>query len=82
MPQRISLREANQHLSRYVAAVERGDEVVITRRGRPVARLAPGAKEERLSAKQRAAFERTLARMRTGYPLGGGRVAREDLYDT
>jgi prevent-host-death family protein len=35
MRHRISLRQANQHFSRYVAAVERGDEFVITRRGRP-----------------------------------------------
>ena len=80
MQQRVSLREANQHLSRYVAAVERGSEVVITRRGRQVARLVPVTKEERMTDGQRAALERTLARMRTGYSLGGG-VKRDELYD-
>ncbi len=34
-----SFREANQHVSRYVRAVEQGHVVVITRRGGPVARL-------------------------------------------
>ena len=33
MEQRISLREANQHLSRYIEAVQKGQEIVITRRG-------------------------------------------------
>jgi prevent-host-death family protein len=37
----VSLRDANQHLSRYVTAVEQGQEFVITRRRRPVAKLVP-----------------------------------------
>lgn len=77
---RVSLREANQHLSRYVAAAECGEDIVITRRGRPVARLVPVRKEKGLSAEQRRALKRTLARMRTGYPLGGGRLGREELH--
>jgi len=39
--QSISLREANQNFSRVMAAVERGEVFVITRRGCEVARLAP-----------------------------------------
>jgi prevent-host-death family protein len=35
----ISIREANQHLSRCVDAVQDGAEIIITRRGVPVARL-------------------------------------------
>lgn len=34
-----SVYEAKTHLSRLLAAVEAGEEVVITRNGRPVARL-------------------------------------------
>ncbi len=82
MEKRVSLRDANQHLSRYVAAVERGDGFVITRRGRPVARLVPVEKDERMTAQQQAALERTLARMCRGYRLGGERGAREELYDS
>lgn len=78
---RVSLRDANQHLSRYVAAVERGDAFVITRRGRPVARLVPVASAERMTDRQRAALERTLARMRTGYRLGGRRIGRDELHE-
>jgi len=33
--------EAKTHLSRLLAAVERGERVTITRRGRPVAALVP-----------------------------------------
>jgi prevent-host-death family protein len=35
----VAIRKLKAHLSRYIDAVQRGDEVVITKRGRPVARL-------------------------------------------
>jgi prevent-host-death family protein len=35
----IGLREANHHLTKHIKSVEEGYEVIITRRGRPVARL-------------------------------------------
>ena len=76
--QQVSLREANQHLSRYVAAVEQGGEVLITRRGRPVARLTGIPERKRLSREQRLALARLTAGVR---PLKIGRVRREDLYD-
>ena len=51
--------EAKNHLSALLDAVERGEEVVITRRGRPVARLvAP------VPTVDRAEAEAALARMR------------------
>ena len=48
--QAVSLREANQNFSRLMAAVERGEVFVITRRGREVARLAPSSLPAMLSA--------------------------------
>jgi prevent-host-death family protein len=38
---RIGLREANRHFSRLMKAVRNGTEVVLTERGRPVAKLVP-----------------------------------------
>jgi len=35
----VTIHEAKTHLSRLIAAVERGEEVVIARRDTPVARL-------------------------------------------
>lgn len=76
--QQVSLREANQHLSRYVAEVEKGGEVLITRRGKPVARLTGIRERNRMSREQRLA----LTRLRTSArALEIGRVRREDLYD-
>lgn len=37
----VNVHEAKTHLSRLLARVERGEEVVISRSGKPVARLVP-----------------------------------------
>lgn len=37
----IGLFEAKTHLSEYVARAEKGEEVIITRHNRPVARIVP-----------------------------------------
>ena len=80
MEQRISLREANQHLSRYIEAVQKGQEIVITRRGVPVAKLVGVPTARELSPEQEKARARSLARMRRGYALGGLRVKRDELH--
>ena len=41
MKKTVNVHEAKTHLSRLIARVERGDEIVIARAGRPVARLLP-----------------------------------------
>ena len=81
MELRVNLREANQHLSRYVKAVEAGDVVVITRRGKPVARLIPEPATRELSPDQVQARERTRKRLEKGYPLGVKRFDRESIYE-
>ena len=37
----VNVHEAKTHLSRLLGLVERGEEVIIARAGRPVARLLP-----------------------------------------
>ena len=37
----VNIHEAKTHLSRLLSRVERGDEIVIARAGRPIARLLP-----------------------------------------
>jgi prevent-host-death family protein len=78
MKQRVSLREANQHLSRYVAAVERGGEVVITRRGRPVARIVRVAARRELTPSQVRAWKRIKA---GAARLAIGPLRRDDLHE-
>ena len=81
MKHQISLRQANQHLSRYIRSVEDGNELVITRRGKPVARLVPVSEDRRLSDEQRAALDRSRERMRRGADLGGRMPSRDELHE-
>ena len=40
----VNIHEAKTHLSRLIEAVERGEEIIIARSGKPVARLCPPRK--------------------------------------
>jgi prevent-host-death family protein len=77
----ISLREANQRFARCIREVEAGAEYVITRNGRPVARLVPIGGRRILTAAQEAALARTLSRMTNGWPIGAGPLDREALHE-
>ncbi len=75
----VSAREANQSFSKLLAEVAAGDEVVITRRGRPVAKLSPYAEET--SPERAAAVERMVKLMREGVDLGGLRATRDEMHE-
>lgn len=81
MKQLINIREANQHLSRYIDAVQDGNEIIITRRGLPVAKLSAIGRSMKLNDAQKAARKRSYARMRKGYSMGGRMPTREKLYE-
>lgn len=40
-PEQVNMHDAKTHLSRLVERVEAGEEIVISRAGRPVAKLVP-----------------------------------------
>lgn len=56
----VNVHEAKTHLSRLLVRVEAGEEIVISRAGRPVARLVP---------------VRRTRRRRPGRFVGKGRIA-------
>lgn len=76
----IGLREANQRFTHYIDTVENGEEVLITRRGKPIAKLVPVSSKKSLTIKQKAALKRTLQRMRKGYDLGGKKFNRDESH--
>ncbi len=79
--QEITLREMNQNFSRHMRAVEKGGEIIITRRGQPVARLVAVSASKKLTKEQEAARVRAHKRMMQGYHLGGERLKRETIYE-
>jgi prevent-host-death family protein len=76
----VSAREANQSFSKLLRAVAEGEEVVITRRGKPVARLAPI--EPVVDAERQAEIDRLIEHWREGVDLGEPvSWTRDELYD-
>ena len=77
----VSLMTANQQFSRLIREVESGEDIVITRRGRPVARLVPHREDKTADPEWVAAYERMMERLEEGASLGGLRVRRGEIYD-
>lgn len=77
----VSLMTANQEFSRLIQEVERGEDFVITRRGRPVARLVPHREDKTADPEWAAAWGRMMERLEEGASLGGLRIERDTIYD-
>jgi prevent-host-death family protein len=69
----VSAREANQQFSKILRAAAGGEEVTITQRGVPVAKLVPlAAADSRDSAERERRREEALEFFRKGLPGGIG----------
>ena len=75
-----SLMTANQEFSRLVKEVEHGEGFLITRRGRPVAKLVPHTADKTADPEWAAAYRRMVARLDEGASVGGLGVEREELH--
>jgi prevent-host-death family protein len=64
----VTAREANQHFAKVLSAVEGGEEVVISKRGKPVAVMSPY--KPALDAEHQAAVEHLKAVMDEPVELG------------
>lgn len=58
---KVGLFEAKTHLSALVDAAERGETIVVTRNGKPVAQLGPIRSEKRRSMTRKAAVDQIFA---------------------
>ena len=79
--QEIGAFEAKNKLGALLDRVERGEEIIITRHGKPVARLVPIAGRRVFSPEQKAARARARARMEQGWPIAVGPLDRGSLHD-
>ncbi len=59
---RASIAALKARLSEYLDAVKAGEEVIVTDRGRPVARLAPISTSEQIDARMQQLVRAGLAR--------------------
>ncbi len=77
----IPLMTANQEFSKLIKEVERGESFLISRRGRPVAKLTPHFADRMADPEWAAAYRRMMARLEQGARLGGLHVDRNEIHD-
>jgi prevent-host-death family protein len=78
----VSARQANHEFSELLSRVERGEEIVITKRNKPVAVLSPY--QPPLMTKEREqAIRHAIDVMRKGLPWGSAlrRFRREEMHE-
>ncbi len=80
--QEMTVREANQNFSKLIAAAERGETIVITKNGTPVAKIVPQTADLSSDPEWRKAFEALEASLRskraTGFRVGT--ITEDDKY--
>jgi prevent-host-death family protein len=79
----IAVSEAKGRLTDLVRRAEAGEEVVLTRHGRPAVQLTPVSASEsadEVRARRRAAIERAILAARERGPDGGPTAARSQDY--
>ena len=81
MKQLVPLREVNHHLAEYIHSVESGNEVIITRRGKPIARMIPLKKVTQLTRQQKKSRKNLFSLMENGLSLKGEKFEREILHE-
>jgi len=80
MARLFSAREANQHFSEILGRATDGETVIITRRGKPVAKLVRYTPEAEAIGNL-SAWQRLSAKLEAGLSLGGEVFDRDSLYE-
>lgn len=79
----MTVREANQNFSQVVAAAERGETIIITKNGVPVAKLSPQSPKRTADPEWAAAYAKLrkalAAKPKTGFRVG--QISEDDKYD-
>jgi prevent-host-death family protein len=77
----VSLREVNHHLAQHIHSVEKGNEIVITRRGKPIAMIIPLKKVTQLTREQQKSRKNLFSIMEKGLSLRGETFSRDSLHE-
>jgi prevent-host-death family protein len=70
----VSARQANRDFSELLSRVERGEEILVTKRSKPVALLSP-YHPPRLTPERQAAIDHAIEVMGTRSILGNARTS-------
>jgi len=78
----MTVRQANQNFSQVISAAEGGETIVITKNGKPVAKITPQTADRTADPEWRAAYAALRKSLRakpaTGYRVGT--ITEEDKY--
>ena len=78
----MTIREARKNFSQVIAAAERGETIIISKNGTPVAKIAPQPADRGDDPEWRSAFaalKKSLrAKRATGYRVGA--ITEDDKY--
>lgn len=78
----MTVRQANQNFSQVISAAEGGETIVITKNGKPVAKITPQGTDRTADPEWRAAFAVLRKSLRgkraTGYRVGT--ITEDDKY--
>jgi prevent-host-death family protein len=78
MDKAISAADANRRFSELLRIVKKGQSVIVTSHGKPVAKITPLAEDEQAAEGARSAL---FTRLRTERVANAGRWTRDELYD-
>jgi prevent-host-death family protein len=78
----MTVREANQNFSQVIAAAERGETIVVTKNGRPVAKITPQPEDRASDPEWRTSFAalRKSLRSKRGHGFRVGTITEDDKY--
>jgi prevent-host-death family protein len=77
----LTLCDAHQTFSSCIRAVESGEDFMITRNGKPVARLIPVSSRRVLTEQQQEALAHFREVVREGWSLNSGPLDRDILHE-
>jgi len=78
MDKAISAADANRRFSELLRIVKKGQSVIVTSHGKPVAKITSLAEDEQAAEGARSAL---FTRLRTERVANAGRWTRDELYD-
>ena len=78
----VSARQANHKFSDLLSRVERGEEILITKRSKPVAVLLP-YRPPMMTAERQRAIQHAISVMKKGLPWGDAlaHFEREEMHE-
>ncbi len=78
----VSARQANQEFSALLSRAERGEEILITKRSKPVAVLSP-YRLPAMTAERKQAIQNAIRTMEKGLRWGDAlpRFTRDEMHD-